>query len=504
MDELTAWKNAAREHRGITMALAEFVAGLRPEAIPEHTQQIVKQAFVDSIGCGLHGLTTPWGRIVTEFAAELGGRPEAALWGAHTKVAAANAVLAAGNAIHGFDFDDHSRAKIHPGAVVVPVALALAEREQVSGDMLLTALAAGYETMNRVSLACNPARARMRGWHLTGTTGTFGAAAAASVILGFDAALTASAFGLAGTQSAGVWAFTADAAMSKRLHPGRAAQSGVIAALLAQRGFAGPRYILEAEDGGFLFTMSGESRPGEITRGLGDEWRTDGVCFKPHACCGSNHACVDAALTLLAEYRVSAADVERVIAGVPAVVQTQTGFEYRADSVLNAQMSLRYNLAVAMLDSEALLEQFTPARIGEKQVFDLAQRVEIEVDPELDAAYPEIYGGRVSLVMRDGRRLTRRVDYSMGMPENPMSHDHIERKFLSLAGHAVGDAQANVLLPATLEIFAQHSVTSLTTLLREVDILDTHDETGNTERPATTAPETRQPAGETLENRRAG
>jgi 2-methylcitrate dehydratase PrpD len=446
VDDLESWKASTRQHRGITMALAEFIAGLKPAAIPVATRDVLRKALVDGLGCGLYGMATPWGRIMREYALDRQGPQEAALWGAQARVSVGNSVLAAGTAIHSFDFDDHSRAKIHPGAVVLPVVLALGEREGVDGATLMTAMAAGYETMNRVSQAANPGRTRMRGWHLTGTTGTFAAAAAASVILGLDASTTASALGLAGTQSAGLWAFTADGGMSKRMHPGRSAEAGVTAALLAARGFAGPRYILEAEDGSFLFGMSDSPRPGMITQGLGTTWHTDVTCFKPHSCCGSNHACVDAALALMRQHRIDVDDIERIVAGIPAVVETQTGFEYRADSVLNAQMSLRYNIAVALTDGQAYLEQFTPARIVEPRVVALSRRVDIEIDPDIDRAYPEIYGGRVTLHLRDGRSHTQRVDYSLGMPENPMPHDEIERKYMSLGAASVGEEAAGRIL----------------------------------------------------------
>jgi len=326
--------------------------------------------------------------------------------------------------------------------------------------------------MNRVSQAANPGRARMRGWHLTGTCGTFAAAATASVILGLDAATTASALGLAGTQSAGLWALTADGSMSKRMHPGRAAQNGVAAALLAARGFEGPRHILEAEDGSFLFGMSDAPRPERITEGLGSLWHTDATCFKPHACCGSNHACVDAAIALMHEHKLAVDDVSRIVAGIPVVVQTQTGFDYKADSVLNAQLSLRYNIAVAMVDGQAYLEQFTPARIVAPDVVALARRVEIEIDAEIDQAYPEIYGGRVTLVTREGQTISRRVDYSRGMPENPMSQAEIERKFMSLASAAVGAAQAARLLAAVNGVFGGDSAAPLNDMLTEAMVAE--------------------------------
>ncbi|SPC12279.1 MmgE/PrpD family protein [Cupriavidus oxalaticus] len=470
MDNLEAWRRQAREHRGITRELAAFVAGLRPGDVPKGTRAVLGKALVDALGCGLYGLATPWGRIMAGFARELQGPAEAALWGGGVRISAVNSVLAGGTAIHGFDFDDHSRAKIHPGALVVPVALALAERQRSRGEVILAAMAAGYETMNRVSQAANPGRARMRGWHLTGTTGTLAAAATASVMLGLDADTTASALGLAGTQSAGTWAFTADGGMSKRMHPGRSAQAGVMAALLAQRGFAGPHYILEAEDGGLLFGMSDTPRPEKLTEELGSRWHADETCFKPHACCGSNHACIDAALALMREHGLQVADVTRVVAGVASVVETQTGFEYRADSVLNAQMSLRYNVAVAMYDGQAYLEQFTPERIVEPGVVALARRVEVEIDPQIDRAYPEIYGGKVTLVTRDGRTLSKQVDYSRGMPENPMGHDEIERKFLSLASAAVGAEHARRVLAAANALFDSASAEPLARLMMQAEV----------------------------------
>jgi 2-methylcitrate dehydratase PrpD len=455
-------KNTQRSISRPTRALAEFVVSARQTPAPDSVRRVLQSAVVDSIGCGLFGLTTPAGRIVQELAGEQGGPEEATLWASGgRRVSSANAALAMGTAIHAFDFDDHHRAKIHPGAAVLPAVLTLGERQQIDGRTCFAALAVGYEVMARVSLAANPNSSRMRGWHLTGTCGTFGAAAAASVILRLDASTTASALGLAGTQSAGLWAFNADGAMSKRLHPGRSAQSGIIAALLAQKGFQGPRQILEAEDGGFLAATSDAVRLDEIERDLGRVWRADAVCFKPYACCGSNHSSIDAALDLMAEHRFAASDVMRVKVGVSRVVERQTGFPYRPSTVLNAQMSLRFNLAVALVDGTALVDQFTEARIADPVVGDLASRVDVEVDPEIDAVYPERYAGVVTIVLNEGRQLRKRVDYSKGMPENRMTARDLDAKFLSLAGAAVGATAAGDLLEQIAGIFDTSDISGL-------------------------------------------
>jgi 2-methylcitrate dehydratase PrpD len=456
---------------GLTKNLAAFITDVPRRGVPENVRTVLQAAVIDAIGCGLFGLTTDAVRIVHAFAREQGGPAEATLWASGgVRISAGNAALLAGTAIHGFDFDDHHRAKLHLSAAVLPAALALAERENADGPTLLAALAAGYEAMARISLAANPNAARMQGWHLTGTCGTFGAAAAASVILGFDVSTTASALGLAGTQSAGLWAFNADGAMSKRLHPGRAAQSGIVAALLAQKGFHGPRKILEAEDGGFLTAMSDEIRPAEIECDLGENWRTEAICFKPYSCCGSNHASIDAALELKAEHHFTAADVRSITVGISRVVERQTGFPYTPSTVLNAQMSIRHNVAVALLDSAVLIEQFTKQRIADPVLNELISRVNVEVDPEMDAIYPEKYAGIVTIDLRDGRRLRKRVDFSKGMPENRMSPAELNAKFRSLAAASVGDEAAEELLAYLGNIFDTPDNTALMRRLGSVSV----------------------------------
>lgn len=470
MDDLAGWAKTAKQFDGLTHEFAQFLVDLRPESFPDSVTQTMEKALLDAVGCAVYGFATPWCNTILQFCQQQAGPAQAALWTSGTKVSSANTVLATGTAIHSFDFDDHSRAKIHPGAVVVPTLLALGEQFDLCGHDLLVAMVAGYETMNRVSLAANPGRTKSRGWHLTGTAGTFASAAAASKLLGLNVHQTASALGLAGTQSSGLWAFTADGSMSKRLHAGRAAQGGLTSALMSQLGFSGPTKIFEARDGSFLFAMSDSPRPERLVQDLGSEWYGDKTCFKPYACCGSNHACVDAALAFAHDPGFSLANVSRVIAGIATVVNGQTGFEYLADSVLNAQMSLRYNIAVALIEGKASAEQFSHDKIGQQDIVDLARRIEIEIDPEIDRNYPEIYGGQVTIEFRDGTRQTRRVDYSLGMPENPVSMDDVKDKFRSLVDEVSINTSAEALLEALDRPFERDSLASLYHLLRDLKV----------------------------------
>jgi len=418
---------------GPTMALAEFLAKLKFEDIPSRCLEQIKVAFLDSLGCGLFGSTLEWSQKVNSLVQEMGGKEEATLWVNDFRGPAANVALGLGTMIHSFDFDDYHNAKLHPGAAVLPAALTMAEREGSSGKDFLASMVAGYETMIRVSLATGPASSRRQGWHLTGTCGTFGAAAAAGKILHFNSQDMASALGMAGTQSAGLWAFTADGSESKRFHPGRAAQSGVIAALLARSGYRGPTQILEAKDGGFCQATSASFDLARLTAGLGKKFETAEVVLKPYSCCGSLHSTIDATRELAQMHRIDPKDVERIRVHNSQVVNLQCGFEYEPLGPLQAQMSLQYCTAISLLDGQVLVDQFEEKRFSDPRVLDLARRVEFVLDPEIDAIYPERFASKVEIVLKDGQSLWRRVDYPKGSPENPMTTDEIEDKFKALA-----------------------------------------------------------------------
>ena len=203
---------------------------------------------------------------------------------------------------------------------------------------------------------------------------------------------------------------------------------------------------------------------------LGQDWYSDQTCFKPYACCGSNHACVDAALAFTREPEFHLSQVKRIVAGIAEVVNGQTGFVYLADSVLNAQMSLRYNIAVALIDAQASVEQFSEHKIRQADVVALAQRVEIEIDPEIDRNYPEIYGGQVTIEFIDGTKQTRRVDYSLGMPENPVSLESVSNKFRSLVNAVSVDISGEELLGSVLKPFERGSLCPLYAKLRDLKI----------------------------------
>ncbi|MCX5906638.1 MAG: MmgE/PrpD family protein [Deltaproteobacteria bacterium] len=438
---------------------------LRFEDIPAKTIVQVKAAFLDSLGCGLFGSTLEWAQKVNALVKDLGGKEEATLWLNRFRGPAANVVLGLGTMIHSFDFDDYHTAKVHPGAAVIPAALAMAEREGSSGKDFLTALVAGYETMIRISQATGPGPSRQKGWHLTGTCGTFGAAVAAGRLLHLDAKSMASALGMAGTQSAGLWAFTADGSESKRFHPGRAAQSGIYAALLAKKGYRGPTQILEAKDGGFCQATSDSFNLNRVTEKLGKKFEAENVILKPYSCCGSLHSTIDATRALAREHKINPKDVDRIRVHNSQVVNLQCGFEYAPMGPLQAQMSMQYCTAISLLDGNVLVDQFQEERLADPKIIDLAHRVEFVLDPEINALYPGKFASKVEVVLKDGRSLWFRVDYPKGSLENPMTAREVEEKFSNLARAAGKEAAIPAFLDCRRNLEKFPNLSSLIALL---------------------------------------
>ena len=381
-----------------TRELAHWIASLRYDDLPQRTREVVRIAILDTVGAGVYGYCTPWAQMLlawTRRGASATG--EARVWGeAQPSLRCADAALVNATASHAFELDDYHNAKIHAGTVVIPAAIAVAEKLGSSGSDLVTAIAAGYEVMIRTSLALNPSAARLRGWHLTGVCGPFGAAAACASLMKLNPEQTAWALGLGGTQGAGVWAFNADGTMSKRLHAGKAAHSGVLAAELAQLGFTGPTQIYEYEDGGVLKAFSDASNAAPLTQELGAVYHLDQTSIKPYSCCGSTHSYIDAALALRRKLGAPWDTRRAVRAGTCKVVDVQCGFDYAPSSALNAQMSLRYTIAAALLDGQVLPAQFDAAKLADPALVALAGKLELVPDPELDKLYPKDFAGWVA------------------------------------------------------------------------------------------------------------
>ncbi|HKV45651.1 MAG TPA: MmgE/PrpD family protein [bacterium] len=420
-----------------TRALAGWVAS--PHPLPDLTATMAKRCVLDWLGAGYAGCDTPAGRIAAGLAATLGGPEESTLLSGGRGGCTA-AALANGIASHAVEMDDlHRPSVMHLGTVTIPAALALAEREHCSGRHLLEAIACGYEVGARVAEACGAAHYRF--WHVTGTAGALAAAGAGAVILGLSPAQTLDALGSAGTMAAGLWEFLADGAMSKTLHAGRAAEAGVLSALLARDGFTGSGTILEGEKG-ILRAMAGGGTPARLTDGLGIGYRIDENSFKLHAACGHIHPAIDAALELRRR-GLRADEIARVHVRTFRVAIEVTGIP-DPKNPYQAKFSLPFCVSLALARGRVGLGEFTTDTLADPALRALADRVKYAEDAACTAAYPDRWGAAVEVQGKGGDRHEVRVDTPRGSPDNPASDEALMDKFTALASRLSAQRRAGV------------------------------------------------------------
>src|SRR5580700_7767406 len=354
--------------QGLSRRLAEFLAAARYSDLPATVVEDAKRAVLDWLGSALAGSLESPARMTQQYVAALGVSDQATVFSSG-RSSASGAALANGVASHILEFDDiHKTSTVHAAAPVISAALAVAEREGADDRAFLLAVVLGYEAALRVGEAVNPSHYRY--WHPTGTAASFGAAAAAGSLMQLSAAQMLDALGSAGTQAAGLWEFNTDGAMSKHLHPGKAAFNGILSADLARLGFTGATRILEGERG-FFRAMSDSFDESRITDGLGERWKIAENCYKLHSCCGHTHTAIDVALELRSQ-----------VMGPPRHVLIETygpGYEIVKElaprTPYQAKFSIAYCVAVALLDGRVGLNQFSPDRLRDPAITALLERM---------------------------------------------------------------------------------------------------------------------------------
>lgn len=416
-----------------TARLSRFLSEMTFEDLPAAVVERLKILLLDQLGCQLAFARQPVSRSVFALleARAAPGPATLAYYGVRTGIE--DAAFANGVFGHAFEMDDVELSTAsHPGAVVIPAVLALAQSRPTSGRDILVALAAGYETMVRAGRGASGLIAR--GFHPTSALGPFGSAAASAKLLGSSALQIANALGIAGSSAAGTCEFSSSGGSVKRLHAGMAAQAGLRAALLAQAGVTGPAQILEGSKG-FCQAVSATPDPQSITRGLGEEFALMSVGLKAHCCCGAYHSALDAVDALLGRRPTAPDALASVLVEQRSREVGHAGRVVEPADITEAQFSARFGVAMRIVRASNGFADYSEQTISDETILGLARRVEYRAAREDELVHPG--AARVTLSWRDGRTATAQIDFPHGSPNNPMDWRATRAKFEALAGTAI-------------------------------------------------------------------
>jgi 2-methylcitrate dehydratase PrpD len=415
-----------------TRTLSEFLVASRYEDIPAAVRHEASRAMLNALGCAIGSARHETVEAALKTVSPFAGQPQAAIFGRAERLDALNAALVNGISIHVLDFDDTHQRAVHPSAPVLPALLAYAEWKKTSGRDLVHAFVLGVEAEVRIGLSVFPEHYDI-GWHITGTAGVFGAAAATAKLLGLDAQRTAWALGIAATQSSGLREMFGS--MCKSLHPGRAAQGGMTAALLAAQGFTSSERAIEAPRG-FGNVMSTKFDPAVITSELGKHYELSKNMYKPYACGLVVHAAIDGCIQLRREHDLEPEDIEAVELSTSLLVPELTG-NRTPQNGLEGKFSVYHAAAVALVHGAAGEAQFSDAVVRDAKVIGVRDRVSIEA-----SARVRKLEAHVKVRLRNGTVLEKHVEHALGTVERPMSDRDLEDKFRNLADGVLSAAEA--------------------------------------------------------------
>jgi 2-methylcitrate dehydratase PrpD len=443
-----------------TQVLAQFAAGLAYDAIPAAVREQCKNLLLDALACALAGHQGEETGQVAALAAALAQSNEASVIGGD-RLSLAGATLLNGFLVTAVTMCDVHRATLtHITPEVVPPALAIAERDGLSGRDLIIALAAGCEVMTRIGLGMDWPAARARGWHGPGVLGPFGAAAAVGRLRGFDADTMARAFGLAGSQAAGT--FAAWGTPTVKFHQCRGALSGLIAALLAEQKFVATKEFLTHKDGGLYNSYAAGGKPELATADLGTRWELTQIALRLWPSASSIQGMNTALFDLIEKHRVDPARVARVRIGLSKPAFDLHGGLARYKAKFEAMISAHYTAAVILHDRELTLKQFEPARYDDPALRRAAvEQIEIASDPALAGVE-----ATVVIEQTDGAKLTARCEHPRGAPENPLSRGDIERKLRTYAPDRISAAAIDEVVRSVDRLEEISSVRRLMDALR--------------------------------------
>ncbi len=432
-----------------------YVNALSYDELPFVVVEKAKLHFLDTLGNMLAAHEMPWSQMVINLMKQMKGEPQSTVMG-DGKFPVMNAALANGTMAHGVDADDSGARPswAHPGSCIIPAAYAAAEAEGVSGETLITSIVAGYEVSCRVDSAIYPGL-RDRGFHATGVVGTIGAAAAVGKVYGLTEEALVNAFGLAGTQAAGLDEWLTAGDMSKRLHAGKASMNGVLSALLAREGFTGPSSVFEGEYG--LFKTHAEGYDSErLTEGLGSVYKILRCKFKPYACCHELCPPIRMALSLQEKHEIRTESIERIRIGLNHI--TAENQLKVAETPIHAQNHPAVAVSIALNEGKIFLKEFFEC-YDDPLVKELGRKVDVYTDPEIDASFPSKIGTRVEIITKDDTYTMFEAD------KPPVSQEFIREKFMVFALELLSEEEAVKVYDVVTEMETLSNVAEIADLV---------------------------------------
>lgn len=462
-------QNALPEARGVavTEELAAYIAAARFADLPAAVVQMSKNSILDTIGVALAGAVEPGARLLGEHVAENEGTGACSLIGLKARNSPRSAALVNGMSAHMLGYSDLSVTPVvHPSISVVPAVLALAQARGASGRDVILAHVLGVELACKLGEAVG-AEFNQKGWHPCSVLGTFGAVAGAARIAGLDASRTANAMGLAGMQAAGIKAGMGT--MAKAYGAGKAAESGVVSTVLAEKGFTGPTSVIEGVDG-FLQTFGDGASGDHIVESFGNPYHfvAPGIAYKPYPSCTCSHTSIKAVLSLREQHAFQAEEVAEIVCSVSPAVANYLKFPQPA-TALEAKYSLQYCVAAALLDGTVDINTFNDARVSDPRVVKVMRRIKMTVAPDLAALgfNPAIapFGARVTVRLRDGREFFRRQDKGPWEPETPPSWNDLLQKYQSCAALVLNEAAIAETISILANLENERDVSRLMELL---------------------------------------
>jgi len=451
----------------ISLKFARFSKNLKFEMLPESVIDKTKKCLLDFVGVAIAGQKCPLINVLLDLGGQVKNDKKSTVIGREEPIYFLFSSLINGTIGHYLELDDGHRPSIsHPGTVVIPSALAMGEVLNSNGKNTLLSIILGYEIICRIGRSFQPSHQTKRGFHTTGTCGTFGAALASAKLLNLSTKEIAYALGLAGIQASGLLEVMNNGGMAKPFQAGKASCNGLVSTMMAEKKVESPITIFEGNKG-FMNAMSDNWQDKKIFDKFGEDFMISETYFKFHAACGLVHSTIDAIIKIVQENNIRAEQIEKIILKVQSYVADIVNKENQdIESAEDAKFNLQFNAAIAAIDHKADIEEFSIEKISDQKIKNLMKKVKVIADPELDNYFPERRSTIAKIKLFSGKIYTERIDFPKGSSENPPSFEDIYKKYITLVLPYINKNNAENIAELIEHFESIKNINTLTKLLR--------------------------------------